>query len=303
MIQNNFIHNNFCPICKFEELIDRKTIRSKNREIDKIFNLKECKNCNHKFLSKFPKEEFLNELYRNNSKYVFGHDPNEEIEKNKFKNSGFKEISSLKNHWIFNYLDLDTKGEYLEIGPGLCKLYKSFYLKNWICEGIELQPFIKAPGIVNNFEHIKNNSKDIVVALDVIEHTINPIKFLNNINTKLKKNGKLFLTFPNSDSFKSKLLNNKWDMVVPLAHINFFSKKSIEISLKKTNFSLIYIKNYSLANPKRLAKNFLKLPFKLLKDLLFFNFNNFSLRIKEFIICFLDILNGDQMKIIAKKIK
>ena len=111
----------------------------------------------------------------------------------------------------------------------------------------------------------------------------------------------LFLTFPNSDSFKSKILNNKWDMVVPLAHLNFFSKKSIEMSLEKTNFTLIYIKNFSLVSPKRLLKNFIKLPFKLLKDLIIFDLKNFKLRIKEFLFCLLDLMNGDQLKIVAKK--
>jgi|TARA_B100001079_G_C16402853_1_gene512217 hypothetical protein len=303
MIRDNLIQNNNCPICETQNIIDRNEIGSKHKEIHNIFSLKECRSCGHKFLSKFPKEEYLNELYNNNSKYVFGHDPREENDKKKFKINGFDNVLPFKNHWILNFLNLDDKGEYLEIGPGLCRLYKTFYKRNWSCEGLELQPFIKAPGMTNNFKNIKNSTKNVAVALDVIEHTIDPIKFLNDVNLKLKENGMLFLTFPNSDSFKSKLLNNKWDMVVPLAHLNFFSKKSIRLSLKKANFLLIYIKEFSLVSPKRLLKNFLKLPFKLLKDLITFDLISFKSRVKEFIFCFLDIINGDQMKIVAKKIK
>ena len=91
-------------------------------------------------------------------------------------------------------------------------------------------------------------------------------------------------------------------MVVPLAHLNFFSKKSIKISLEKTNFAVVYIKDFSLVNPKRLLKNFIKLPFRLLKDLIIFDLRNFRLRITEFLFCLLDIMNGDQMKIVAKKV-
>ncbi len=301
MIKDKLIKNNCCPICEVQNIIDRNPINSKHTELNNIFSLKECEKCGHKFLSKFPKEEYLNELYSNNSKYVFGHDPKEESEKDIFKLHGFNEVIPYKKHWILNFLNISQQGEYLEVGPGLCRLYKTFYEKKWICEGIELQPFINAPGMRKSFDHISNSTKNIAVALDVIEHTIDPIRFLKNINSKLKKNGMLFLTFPNSDSFKSKILNNKWNMVVPLAHLNFFSKKSIKISLEKSNFSLIYIKDFSFVNPKRLLKNFIKLPFKLFKDLITLDFKSFKFRIVEFLFCILDLINGDQMKIVAKK--
>ena len=236
-----------------------------------MFSLKKCLNCRHKFLSKFPTETNLQELYKSNSKYVFGHESDEEYEKNRFKDEGFKSVLPFNDHWIFNFIDINQPSKYFEIGPGLCRLYKTFYEKKWHCEGLDLQPFIKAPGIIDDLKKIKDNSKDVAVALDVIEHTINPNKFLKEINNKLKIDGKIFLSFPNSDSFKSKILNNKWGMIVPLAHLNFFSKKSIKVSLENNNFKVIYLKNYSLASPKRFTKNLIKLPFRLLKDLIFLN--------------------------------
>ena len=92
-------------------------------------------------------------------------------------------------------------------------------------------------------------------------------------------------------------------MIVPVAHLNFFSKKSIKVSLENNNFKVIYLKNYSLVNPKRFIKNLIKLPFRLIKDLIFLNFRNFYERIKETVITFLDMINGDQMMVVAKKIK
>jgi SAM-dependent methyltransferase len=303
MDKNKLKLNKFCPIRKSEKIQNKNKIQSKHCEINLIFSLVKCLNCNHRFLSKFPTKQYLEELYKNNSKYVFSHEFHENYEKNKFKNEGFEKVKSFKEHWIFNFIDINKSGEYLEIGPGLCRLYKTFHEKKWLCEGLDLQPFIKAPGIVNNLKKIKDNSKDVAVALDVIEHSIDPDKFLQNINKKLKINGKVFLCFPNSDSFKSKFLNNKWDMVVPLAHLNFFSKKSIKISLEKNNFKLKYLKIYSLVNPKRFFKNLIKLPFKLLKDLIFLNFSIFFNRFKELFITFFDMIYGDQMMIMAEKIK
>ena len=301
-MNKNFIYNENCPICNSNKIINKKKIKSKHDEINLKFYLKHCKACEHKFLSSFPTENYLDSLYKNDSKFVFGHDKNEEIEKKKFINRGFFEINSLKNHWVFKFLDINKKGEYLEIGPGFCKLYKTFYENNWNCEGLDLQPFIKAPGIVNNLFEIKNASKDVAVALDVIEHTIDPNKFLKNISNKLKKDGKIFLSFPNADSLKSKILNNKWDMVVPLAHLNFFSKKSIKISLEKNNFEILYIANYSLADARRYSRNIIKLPFKLIKDLIKLDFKNFLLKLRESILTLIDIIDGDQMMVVAKKV-
>ena len=299
----NLVLNKYCPICKSQNVKDKKKIKSKHHEINLVFSLKKCLDCCHRFLSKFPTEKDLFELYKNNSKFVFGHEFNEESEKNKFRNAGFNSISPYSEHWIFKFINISQPGEYFEIGPGLCRLYKTFYEKKWNCEGFDFQPFIKGPGIVDDLKDIIDNSKDVAVALDVLEHTINPNKTLTVLNKKLKVGGKLFLSFPYSDSFKSRFLNNKWNMIVPLAHLNFFSKKSIKILLKYNNFKVIYLKNYSLADPKKFTKNLLRLPFRLFKDLIFFNFLKFFNRIKETIITFLDLINGDQMIVVAIKIK
>ncbi len=301
-MNKNFVYNKNCPICNSDKIINKKKIKSKHDEINLMFHLKHCKNCGHKFLSSFPTEKYLDNLYKTDSKFVFGHDESEGLEKKKFINKGFSEINSLKNHWIFKFVDINKKGEYLEIGPGFCKLYKAFYENNWNCEGLDLQPYIKAPGIVDNLYKIKNDTKDIAVALDVIEHSIDPNQFLENISKKLKKGGKVFLSLPNADSLKSKLLNHKWDMVVPLAHLNFFSKKSIKMSLERNNFELIYLKKYSLANVRRYLRNIIKLPLKLAEDLLKFDFTSFLFRLRETLITFIDIIDGDQMMVVAKKI-
>ena len=58
-MNNNFVYNKNCPICKSDKIINKKKIKSKHIEINLIFNLKYCKNCGHKFLSSFPKENYL----------------------------------------------------------------------------------------------------------------------------------------------------------------------------------------------------------------------------------------------------
>ena len=97
-MNKNFVYNDSCPICNSNKIINKNKIKSKHDEINFMFNLKHCKNCGHKFLSSFPTENYLNSLYKNDSKFVFGHEENEELEKKKYIDKGFFEINSFKNH-------------------------------------------------------------------------------------------------------------------------------------------------------------------------------------------------------------
>ena len=71
---NNLVLNICCPICKSENIQDKKKIESKHNEINLAFSLKKCLDCRHRYLSKFPTEKNLEELYKNNSKYVYSWD-------------------------------------------------------------------------------------------------------------------------------------------------------------------------------------------------------------------------------------
>ena len=194
-----------------------------------------------------------------------------------------------------------NKGRFFEVGPGLCRLYKTFLLKGWICQGLEPRSFVKLKGIKKNFNQIKNNN-DIVSAFDVLEHVENPIQTLKNINKKMKKNGQIFLTFPHSESFKSRILKEKWSMVAPLSHLHFFSKKSTKIMLNKSGFDIVEIDDFSFVEIRRLIRNFFKLPFLFLKDIIRLNFKNIFARIIEFSLNLLDLINRDQLKVIGRKI-
>lgn len=289
-----------CPICKSKKLVIISNIKSDVKEINSKFNLIKCNDCSHRTISKLPEEKFLKNLYKKDSPLVFGGVHNELVLKNNFVLGKFEKVESYKSHWILDFLDIKS-GNYFELGPGLCRLYKTFFEKGWRCQGLELRSFVKAPGLKNDIKKI-SNEKDIAVALDVLEHVIDPIKYLKNINKKIKKGGKIFLTFPNADSFKSKILKEKWSMVCPLAHIHYFSEKSTKIMMRKSNFNILLIKDFSYVVPRRLIRNILKLPIFFVQDLLSLRFKNIFLRLVENLLNIMDLIKGDQLKVIGKKI-
>ena len=53
---------------------------------------------------------------------------------------------------------------------------------------------------------IESNSADIVIAGEIIEHIINPFRFLLEVKRILKSSGRLLLTVPNIASLKNRVL-------------------------------------------------------------------------------------------------
>ena len=171
-----------CPICQNNNIKKIAPIKNHLKEINKKFDLMKCQNCLHRFISKFPSQDILNILYEKDSPLVFGGTEYELKQKKNFITYGFKDILPQNDHWIFKHVNIN-KGRFFEVGPGLCRLYKTFLLKGWTCQGLEPRSFVKLKGIKKNFNQIRNNN-DIVSAFDVLEHVENPIQTLKNINKK-----------------------------------------------------------------------------------------------------------------------
>ena len=136
---------------------------------------------------------------------------------------------------------------------------------------------------------------------DVLEHISNPLNFLKKFNFVFKKKTKLFISVPNRSSLKAKLQGWEWNMIVPLAHINFFSEESMKIFLKKMKYEIIKIESYSEVRIYRLLRNFIKFLFKLPLYIFLLKFSLIKFKFYEFFINLFDILKGDQMRVVAIK--
>jgi hypothetical protein len=290
-----------CIICKSSSLKKISIVKNEiiKSQIKQTFFLLECNYCLHRTFSHIPGDAQLKKAYSIRDPIII---PDEiKYQSKKPKKYNFLKIPNLNKHWIFKYIDLNKKKNYFELGPGSLNLYKTFYSKGWTCCGIEPNLLTKTPGIKKNFKEI-NFKSDVAVALDVLEHVNNPVKYLKKINTIMRKNGKIFLTFPHSQSFKSKYLKEKWSMIAPFGHLNFFSKNSTSIMLKKTNFKVILVKDFSYVEPRRLIRNILRLPLYLINDLLSLKFKKFLERVEETILNIFDLINGDQLRVVAIKL-
>ena len=301
----NLVKNKKCPICLKKKFRNLGKVNIGHSDLRSLLSLLECIYCNHWFYSMIPNEKYLNYLYNSNSKYIFGHVHSKyEIEiKQKIKKKGLKLVKTDEKHWIFEYMKNSKIGSYLEIGPGYCSLFKTFRKHGWKCEGYELQSWIKDKGIVHKPNKIKKIKKDVLVMQDVLEHVIDPVTFLKKFSKFQKKSGKVFLAYPNSSSYKAKILKTYWPMVEPLGHLNFFSFKSTKIMLDKCGYEPLIIKTESFVIAKKLLRSIVRLPITIISDLIKMNFISALKRLPEIILNILDLINGDQFHIIGIKKK
>lgn len=80
----------------------------------------------------------------------------------------------------------------------------------------------------------RRGSFDIVTAIEVIEHTVQPVEFLREIRAVLKPGGLLFVTTANARPFRGRLL--QWGYLVPEVHVTFFEPETLARALTLAGF-------------------------------------------------------------------
>ena len=123
---------------------------------------------------------------------------------------------------------------------------------------------------------------------DVLEHIANPKLLIKHINLLLKKNGKLFIKVPNSQSLQVDILKEySWEVSPPF-HRTLFSLVGLKILLRKNKFKITNVYNDTnwgwtrgIALRNKLSKDYEKFrkikSFRILDlsiDYLFENFKN-----------------------------
>jgi SAM-dependent methyltransferase len=80
----------------------------------------------------------------------------------------------------------------------------------------------------------ERGSFDVVTAIEVLEHAIDPLAELRTIRRLLRPGGLLFLTTGNAAPFSARLAS--WPYVVPEIHVSFFEPRTLDHALRECGF-------------------------------------------------------------------
>lgn len=230
-------------------------VSSKVRD-SKKFKIIKCSNCGHYQLFPMP-------ITKENKKF---YDLDKQIKNIEYRfNLPRLEIKSnydTKRRVNFVKEFISKKGKILEIGSGYGFFIKDMEKKGFDIMGVEISKQrrnvlrkITGVKILNiNFEqeNISIDSKfDLIVMFQVLEHILNPIKFIKNVLKLLKPGGRLLVEVPNVDDFQIKKNESYRNWYWQRAHIHYFSPKNLKFVLKKGGLKEVKIngvQRYSIEN-------------------------------------------------------
>ena len=163
--------------------------------------------------------------------------------------------SDSENHskveWLGNNIPnyISKGGSILDIGSGGGVFLYTFLQKNksWTPYGVE--PTIEFADLTqrkldcsvyagNYSRNIFNTKFDLITCNQVLEHTINPMDFLNNIFSDLNKGGYLYIEVPDSIDFEE--LPSKHDRFLA-QHLWYFSRAVLKKMFEDTGFKVVKI--------------------------------------------------------------
>jgi len=243
-----------CPIC--------------NLTINKIlydfndFKILRCKKCGLKIRNKIPKNKALEEYYNI-----------EDYWKTSYFSNCFKDYNKTKpeiKHFmkVLNFLEQKKgKGRLIDIGCATGVFLHIAKRKGWIVQGVEVSKYAAEYGREKFGINIKNllfekakypeESFDVVMSFEVVEHVRNPEEFIKHCNKILKKDGLLVLMTPDHNSLIAIVADLLYGLsfkkykfplygIYDIEHITYLSPKTLNLLLEKNGFSQVNLFKESL---------------------------------------------------------
>ncbi len=144
----------------------------------------------------------------------------------------------------------------MEIGCGSGVLLQTAIKRGWQANALEMSPELAAiarqvnPSAEITVADVVDYTTgagdyDAVMALDVLEHVLDPGLMLRNCCSLLKPGGLLLLQTPNTHSLRFRTQGAAWEMLDPDQHINLFSPQGLGALLENSCFEVVTMQTVS----------------------------------------------------------
>ncbi|MEO7911270.1 MAG: glycosyltransferase [Roseiflexaceae bacterium] len=228
-----------CPICGSRRMHYTFSHHS--------YRLVRCADCHLLLMNPQPSDAELVAIYSEN--YFLGDDTPE----------GHERVSLMKRATARLYLGQLARyrgvqgGALLEIGCGQGEFLVEAQHRGYDVTGVEISASAarKARTLLGGGKVIcgeidsvalSEDSFDVCVLSDVIEHIRNPVEFLRTIYRLLKPGGVLFIATPSLSSWSARLLRQNWMEFKP-EHLTYFDTNTIQHALYQTDYSEVVVQS------------------------------------------------------------
>jgi ubiquinone/menaquinone biosynthesis C-methylase UbiE len=163
---------------------------------------------------------------------------------------------------LMNSLNTE-KGKFLDIGCGEGHVLQEAYSNGFEPYGVDIANNLSAEFSAFNFFNgniidakFPDNFFSVVYMDSVLEHVMNPMETLHELNRILKPGGVLLLIVPNEDSLENSFIrliysltfqSHKYGKIKPLVspyHVQGYNATSLKMALSKSAFSKTLIKGF-----------------------------------------------------------
>ena len=227
-----------CPICSHTvDFVGCK--RGKHVEIEFCFNF--CPNCRYTYVQNpitdyariYDEQYYKGEGADSSLDYLFELEhPERSVRQHEWR--GILEL-------VNSLVPLKKETSWLDFGCGNGGLVRHVmknspcqcegFEEGWIAErarGLGI-PILKQGDLIE-----RKGRYDIVTAIEVMEHVVDPIECMRTIRSLLRPGGLLFITTGNARPHRDRFL--KWSYVVPEIHVGYYEPETLMHALKLSGF-------------------------------------------------------------------
>jgi SAM-dependent methyltransferase len=156
-------------------------------------------------------------------------------------------IGSLYGEIIYNVNDRVPLGKLLDVGCAMGHFLGFAKRYGWEVEGVECSPYAARyaeerfgakvhPVCVLKDANLQENFYDSCVLVEVIEHLPDPRETMTEVWRVLQPGGLVYITTPNFGCYRSLLLREEWNAVIPTGHLYYFDSDSLGKLLSSIGF-------------------------------------------------------------------
>jgi len=239
-----------CPVCDGNIISKLKSLYDDRYAYPGYFNVLKCRECDHLFLENSLSKEEITGLYTN-------YYPRSSLDIDNYRphRASSPSLSWLNGEKASAFRWVPENIRILDIGCGFGEALGYHADRGCNVYGVETDKNILRVSKkynynvhVGSFDAAQYQPKyfDYVTMDQVIEHMVSPLNSLRDISKILRPGGYLVISTPNVKGWGAKLFRRRWIHWHAHHHLQYFSKKSLEILARTTNFKVVNV--YSITN-------------------------------------------------------